>query len=118
MAAEESATYGGAALAEPAVDPTARLRGLLAEHREEILAAAEKAHVENLRVFGSVARGDAGPDSDIDILVDPSSETSLFDLARLELDLAQLLGVAIDIVPARALKTLIRDRVLAEAVPL
>lgn len=115
-----SGTEAGTAVAESEAtgDPTERFRGLLAAHRDEILALATEAHVDNVRVFGSVARGDAGPESDIDLLVDPSPRTSLFDLARLELDLAQLLGVAIDIVPARALKALIRDRVLAEAQPL
>ncbi|PKQ29168.1 MAG: hypothetical protein CVT60_06765 [Actinobacteria bacterium HGW-Actinobacteria-10] len=122
-AAEPLGAYGavgGTGLAGPAaaVDPTGRLRGLLLEHRAEILALAEEAHMENVRVFGSVARGDAEPDSDIDILVDPLPRASLLGLAGFGLALESLLDVSVDVVPARSLKPLIRDRVLAEAVPL
>ncbi len=121
FAAEESAGYGTATL-EPRsrdeVTPTQRLRGLLDKHRGEILRVAHRRRAENLRVFGSVARGDAHDRSDIDILVDPMPHASLFDLNGLNAELELLLGVDVDVVPAKNLKPQIRDRVLDEAVPL
>jgi uncharacterized protein len=71
-----------------------------------------------VRVFGSVARGTDGPDSDIDLLVDLPAGTSLFTLARLENDLADLLGTKVDVVPAGNLREHLVDRALSEAVPL
>jgi uncharacterized protein len=91
---------------------------LLGEMRVEILAAATRHGASNLRVFGSVARGDAGPDSDVDFLVDFDAGTSLLDHVALLQDLEGLLGRRVDIVSAKALHWYIRDRVLAEAVPL
>lgn len=70
-----------------------------------------------MRIFGSVARGDAGPDSDVDILVEMEPGRSLLDHAALMLDLSDLLGCKVDVVSERALHWYIRDRVLAEAVP-
>ncbi|MDA8046416.1 MAG: nucleotidyltransferase domain-containing protein [Actinomycetota bacterium] len=60
---------------------------LLREHRDEILRLAEKRGVSNIRIFGSVARGDATPDSDIDLLVDLEARESGFDLVAFEMDL-------------------------------
>ena len=91
---------------------------LLGEKRREILATATRHGASNLRIFGSVARGDAGPDSDVDFLVDFDSESSLLDHVDLLQDLEDLLGRHVDIVSARALHWYIKDRVLAEAVPL
>jgi hypothetical protein len=65
-----------------------------------------------------VARGDAGPDSDVDFLVELEPGRSLLDHAALMLDLSDLLGCKVDVVSERALHWYIRDRVLAEAVPL
>ena len=98
--------------------PTQRLRDLLAEHREEIIALADERQADNVRVFGSVVRGDAVPGSDIDILVDLRPRASLFDLSGLNVDVAELLGVKVDVVPSKGLKDGIRERILAEAVPL
>ena len=124
LAAEASAVYrshGQAAVAEPpnhTPTPTQRLRSLLSTHRSEILAIADRRRTENLRIFGSVARGDGNDHSDIDLLVDMKPDASFYDLSGLAVELERLLGVPVDVVPARSLKPGIRERVLAEAVPL
>jgi uncharacterized protein len=71
-----------------------------------------------VRVFGSAARGEAEPDSDIDFLVDFEPGRSLLDLSRLWQDLEELLGRQVDVVEPGGLHWYIRDRVLQEAVPL
>ena len=91
---------------------------LLAENREEILRAAARHGARNVRIFGSVARGDARPDSDLDVLVDMEPGASLFDMGGLLVDLEELLGCKVDVVTERGLRQRIRDRVLREAVPL
>ena len=91
---------------------------LLKTHREEILAIARRHGASNVRVFGSVARGEASPDSDIDILVDLELGRSLLDHAQLQIDLEALLGRKVDVVTARGLRPRLRDRVLQEAIPL
>ncbi len=90
----------------------------LRSRRAEILAVARKRGARNVRIFGSVARGDAGPDSDVDILVEFEPGRSLLDHAGLMLDLSELLGCKVDVVTDRGLRPRIRDRVLLEAVPL
>jgi len=87
-------------------------------YREEILRIAAGHGARNVRVFGSVARGDAGPDSDLDLLVDAGPETTPFFPGGLVADLEQLLGRRIDIVEPEGLYWYVRDRVLHEAVPL
>lgn len=72
----------------------------------------------NIRIFGSVARGEADSESDIDFLVDMEPGRSLFDLGGLYMDLRNLLGRDIDVVTEKGLRERIRDRVLKEAVPL
>ena len=91
---------------------------LLREKRQEILQLAAKHGAGHIRVFGSVARGEAGPESDIDLLVDLEPGRSLLDHAALILDLQQLLGRRVDVVTERGLRERVRQRVLAEAVPL
>ena len=91
---------------------------LVRERREEILRLAARRGVSRLRVFGSVSRGDAGPTSDIDFLVELQPGRTLIDLGGLQMDLQELLGRKVDLVEPAALHPLIRDRVLAEAVPL
>jgi len=91
---------------------------LLGDKRDEILALAAKHGATQLRVFGSVARGEATADSDIDFLVDLEPGRSLFDQGGLLMDLQDLLGRKVDVVTPKGLRARIRDEVLAQAVPL
>jgi len=90
----------------------------LRSRRTEILEVARKHGARNVRVFGSVARGDSGPDSDVDLLVELEPGRGLLDHAALMLDLSDLLGCIVDVVTDRGIRPRIRDRVLLEAVPL
>jgi hypothetical protein len=94
------------------------LEELLKEKREEILSVCAKHGACNVRVFGSVARGEADDQSDIDLLVDMEPGRSLLDLGGLLMDLQALLGQKVDVVTERGLKPRIRERVLAEAIAL
>ena len=96
----------------------ATFEGLLRAKREEILRIAIKHGAFNVRVFGSVARGEADTQSDIDLLVDVEPGRTLFDLSELLLDLQELLGREVDIVTEKGLHSRIRQRVLKEAIPL
>jgi predicted nucleotidyltransferase len=91
---------------------------LLREKRDDIQAIALKHGAYNVRVFGSVARGEAGPDSDVDFLIDAGPETSSWFPAGLVLDLEEILGRRVEVVTAKALNPYIRDYVLDEAKPL
>ena len=91
---------------------------LLRGKREQILAAAARHGARNVRVFGSVARGQADENSDIDLLVEMEPGRSLMDHAALWLDLQEIVGHRVDVVSDRGIKPRIRDRVLREAVPL
>jgi uncharacterized protein len=86
--------------------------------RDEILRIAAKYGARNVRIFGSRMRGEAGPDSDVDFLVEMDPGCSLLDLGRLAMDLQDLLGCRVDIVEPEGLHWYIRDTVLKEAVPL
>ena len=86
--------------------------------RAQILEIAARHGAHNVRLFGSAARGTAGPDSDLDILVDVGPAHSAWFPAGLILDLEELLECEVDVVTPDALHWYIRDRVLAEAVPL
>jgi predicted nucleotidyltransferase len=86
--------------------------------REEILRAAARHGASNVRIFGSVARGEAGPECDVDVLVDLEPGRSLWDHAALLLELEELLGCPVDVVTERGLRSRFRERVLREAVPL
>ncbi len=95
------------------------INNLLKAKREEIIAIAAKHGACNVRVFGSVARGEADTESDIDFLVDYSVENiSPWFPAGLMLDLSALLGRKVDVATESALKERIRERVLQEAIPL
>jgi predicted nucleotidyltransferase len=91
---------------------------LLKEKRDAVIALAARHGAGNLRVFGSVSRGDAGPESDIDLLVKMEEGRSLLDLSALVLDLQDLLGVRMDVVSEDGLYWLLRRRILKEAKPL
>jgi hypothetical protein len=94
------------------------IKELLQDKRNEILRLASQHGARNLRVFGSVARGEAGPESDIDFLVELEPGRTLFDLGGLLMDLQDLLGRSVDVVTVNGLHWYIRDRVLRESVPL
>lgn len=95
------------------------IKQLLQQKREEILAIAAKHGAYNVRVFGSVARGEATPASDIDFLIDYDlSRTTPWFPGGLLADLEELLGRKVDIVTEKGLHQLIRDRILNEAVPI
>jgi hypothetical protein len=93
------------------------LRILVESRREQVMAIAARHHASRVRLFGSAARGEDRPDSDIDLLVDFDQNSSLFDLMRMSRELEELLGRAVDVVSAGGLKS--RDRaILAESVDL
>ena len=87
-------------------------------HRHDLIAAASAHGVQNLRVFGSVARGEDRPDSDVDLLADLPSGLSLFGLGRVEADLEAILGTRVDLIPAADLKPGVRERVERDLVAL
>lgn len=76
----------------------------------------EKYHVKNIGVFGSAARGEATPTSDIDILVEFSEPIGFFQFIRLEEYLSDILGKEVDLVSKKALKPAIKDEILGEAI--
>jgi predicted nucleotidyltransferase len=86
--------------------------------REDILRIAARHGARNLRIFGSVARGEAGLESDIDVLIEPGPERTPFFPGGLLRDLQDLLGCKVQVVTESALHSRIRERVLREAVPL
>jgi predicted nucleotidyltransferase len=90
----------------------------LERNRTAILKVLSAGGARNVRVFGSVSRGDDKPGSDIDLLADFTKPASLFALARLEAAVSEILGVHADIVPSDGLRSNLAEKVLAEAVPL
>jgi uncharacterized protein len=94
------------------------LQELLREKRQEILDIAAKHGGYNVRIFGSVARGEDDEHSDVDMLVELAPGRSLFDLGGVLTDSEKLLGCKVDVVTERGLRKRIRERVLQEAVPL
>lgn len=91
---------------------------LLETRRETILRLAHEHGATRVRVFGSMARGDAGVESDVDLLVELEQGRTLLDLGALLMDLQELLHRKVDVLTEGALHPRIRDRVLREAVPL
>jgi predicted nucleotidyltransferase len=85
---------------------------------EQILEIARRNGATSVRVFGSRARGDFRPDSDLDLLIDAAPGTSLFDLARMKDALTALVGVEVDIVTVGGLRARVKEEVLREAKPL
>jgi predicted nucleotidyltransferase len=91
---------------------------ILTAYREEILRIAAQYGAYNVRVFGSVARGEATPDSDVDFLVELEPGRNLLDRIALIQDLEELLNRKVDVAKPNNLHELIRERVLSEAVAL
>jgi hypothetical protein len=89
----------------------------LAIHRETIRRAAERNHLRNPRVFGSVLHGSDTDDSDLDLLVDPLPGVTLFDLGALQIELEETLGVSVEVLTPGDLPARFRDQVVREAVP-
>jgi predicted nucleotidyltransferase len=85
-------------------------------HRDAIREIALRHRVTNVRVFGSVLHGDDTEDSDLDLLVEPTSETTLMDIAKIQVEVAKLLNVAVDVLTPRALPDKFRAQVMQEAV--
>ena len=90
----------------------------LRQKKYEIVAICDRHGASNVRVFGSVARGDSDDNSDLDLLVDLAPDVRLFDWAILIGELEDLLGCAVDVAELPSLKERVKPRVLAEAVPL
>ncbi len=90
----------------------------LVHFRREILDMAARHGARNIRVFGSVARGDDRPDSDLDLLVDVEPGRTLLDLIALEQDLQELLGRRVDVLTEGGLSPYLQERILAEAASL
>lgn len=110
----ERLSTGAAAETHARVRP---LRARLNTNREELLAALEELGASNVRVFGSVARGDESPTSDIDLLVDLTDDVGMFELGRMRSTAERILDAPVDIVPASSLKTDVAPAVLREARP-
>jgi predicted nucleotidyltransferase len=89
----------------------------LQANREFIRRVVEAHHATNPRVFGSVLHGDDTESSDLDLLIDPTPDTTLFDIGAIRHELLQVLGVPVDVLTPRALPEQFRASVLAEAVP-
>ena len=86
-------------------------------HREAIRAIALRHRVTNVRVFGSVVHGDDTDDSDLDILVEPTKETTLMDIAAIQFELKQLLGISVDVLTPKALPDSFHNQVIEQAQP-
>lgn len=98
--------------------PNTAMGSRLRRRRRQIMAIADRFGARNVRVFGSVARGDDGPDSDIDFLVDLDAGVGLVKFAGLERELSTLLGRPVDVVPADGLKPRVRAAVERDLVEL
>jgi hypothetical protein len=116
------AASGNSLVLEIAARPgRASVRGgrlaLLRRSRERLLDAARRHGVRNLRVFGSIARGEETRESDVDLLVELEAGRTLIDLIGFEQEAEEILGVGVDAASPRFLKPRVRDRALREAVP-
>jgi len=91
---------------------------ILSLHRDKVLAIAAARGASNVRVFGSAARHTDREDSDLDLLVSVRPDSSLLDIAALQLDIQDALGIKVDLCTEDELHPRLRDRILAEARPL
>ncbi|HUB53461.1 MAG TPA: nucleotidyltransferase family protein [Terracidiphilus sp.] len=90
---------------------------LLPQNRDSIRELVLRFGMANPRVFGSVVRGDDSEESDLDLLVDPSPNTSLLDIAKLKIEIESATGIKVDLLTPKFLPSTFRDKVLSEAVP-
>jgi predicted nucleotidyltransferase len=90
----------------------------LQAHRDAIREIALRHRVEQVRVFGSVLHGQDTDESDLDLLVEPTADTTLLDIGAIRHELRQLLGVPVDVLTPKALPDNFREQILAEAVPI
>ncbi|MHB1905389.1 MAG: helix-turn-helix domain-containing protein [Acidimicrobiales bacterium] len=98
--------------------PDTPLGRRLRHHRRAILACAELHGANNVRVFGSTARGEDRPNSDVDFVVDLARGTGLFNLEALRRELSEILSVPVDVVPSDSLRPRVREEVEREAIPI
>ncbi len=102
---DEHMTEVAAHTRRPLTGPTGRL---VAAHRDALREVLRRQGVTNARIFGSVARGDDHEGSDVDLLVDFAPGTSLVDVIGIQMELEDLLGVSVELVPTRGLKERVR----------
>jgi predicted nucleotidyltransferase/DNA-binding XRE family transcriptional regulator len=102
----------------PAGLPDTPLGRRLRQRRRAVLACAARHGASNVRVFGSTARGEDRPDSDVDLVVDLDKGTGLFALEALRREFSKILGVSVDVAPSDSLRPRIRETVEREAIPL
>lgn len=114
-AARAGEPFGGPTSVRGQAGPRARA---LRQHRRQVLDAARERGVRSVRVFGSLARGEARPGSDVDLLVELEPGRTLLDLAAFRREAREILGMPVDVATSDMLKTRIRAEVLAEALPL
>lgn len=93
-------------------------RELVQENRAAILRVAQRYGASDVRIFGSVARGDATADSDLDLIVRFEPSRSLLDHGGLVMDLRELLGIRVDVIDEDAMRSRFREHVMREAIPL
>ena len=91
---------------------------LLNRYREQVITIALRHCVSDVRVFGSVLHGDDAEVSDLDLLVEPTPQTTMFDIGGIQFELSELLGIRVDVVTPRGLPESFRAKVLSEARPL
>jgi uncharacterized protein len=116
-AGRELVLTGPAAIDLPTV--TGSVAALLRAHKKEVLAAAEAAGASNVRIFGSVARGEETATSDVDLLVDfPAKERGLFPLLTLAAEIETIVGRPVDVAAVEVMAPEVRNQALAEAIPL
>lgn len=89
----------------------------LQSHREAVRQIVLRHRAQNVRVFGSVLRGEDTDNSDLDLLIEPTPETTLMDIGAIRYELRKLLGVPVDVVTPKALPDHIREQVLSDAMP-
>jgi predicted nucleotidyltransferase len=90
---------------------------VLRTYREQIRSVVLAHRATNVRVFGSVARGEDTDTSDLDLLIDPTSETSLMDIGAIRFELKTLLGINVDVLTPNSLPDKFREQVLQESIP-